>query len=595
MKGQIALFVLFSLVILSASGLQGIIIAPENSVSIEVDSFDDDTLENGNCTLREAILAANHDSVVDACLAGSGKDTILLKEGVYTLTIAGDGEDAGLTGDLDITDHLVIIGRGKDLTFIDGGGLDRVLHIQDMAEVEVVDVTIQNGDESTTGGGGIYNQGVFTIISSSIQGDKAVNQGGGILNSGEFSIFNSTIRDNEVTNTGNGGGIYNLGDLTLAGSTVMNNSAYGRGGIGNSGTLTATNSTISGNQAAFMGGIGSDGNATLNNVTVYNNTAVEAGSAGGIEGNAIIRNSIVADNPGGNCLGSIASAGYNLESEDSCNFTATGDHTNSDTHLGILSDYGGPTFTHALLAGSPAIDAGSCSDSNSMPILTDQRGVSRPQGPGCDIGAFEGEVPFWLLYLPVVVNPPFPIEAVVTSRGETIGYPTTWWVYGYANNPISKTVYSVTIGIDVTYYPYCDPNPCDPYETTEVVKTAFPATLPGQPNPFSWSLLLGKASATVGQVRIILADINGGGPEYYPLTVLNWHREDHAVAGRVRNDGEKDLENARVVVFSNDCGWREAALANTSLQSGQESDFNLDYFYCLGDDVNVIGQGRIIP
>ena len=199
------------------------------------------------------------------------------------------------------------------------------------------------------------------------------------------------------------------------------------------------------------------------------------------------------------------------------------------------------------------------------------------------------------LFLPRVVKPPL-VLPFVTYRGEAIGYPTTWWVYGYVSSPVSTPVYSVTVGIDVTYYPYCEPDPCDPYARTEIVNPAFPATLPGQINPFSWSLSLGKAYATVGQVKILSASLTAPGElANYPLTILNWQRQDKAVIGRARNNSAQNLVAARVVVVSDRCAWRDATLDRTSLQPDQETDFRLDFLYCEGQDVVVIGQGVAGP
>lgn len=93
--------------------------------------------------------------------------------------------------------------------------------------------------------------------------------------------------------------------------------------------------------------------------------------------------------PGGNNFGPLVDGGYNLSSDSSCNFAHVGSLNNTDPKLGPLGDYGGPTPTYPLLAGSPAIDGG---NSASAPA-TDQRGISRPQGPGADIGAFEAGPP----------------------------------------------------------------------------------------------------------------------------------------------------------------------------------------------------------
>jgi hypothetical protein len=126
-----------------------------------------------------------------------------------------------------------------------------------------------------------------------------------------------------------------------------------------------TNSTLSGNFAASGGGIHNDtgGTATLKNTIIANSVS------------------------GGECAGSLVSLGNNLDSANTCGLGVAGDLSNTNPKLGPLQDNGGPTLTHALLEGSPAIDAG---DDSAAPA-TDQRGVSRPQGAASDIGAFELE------------------------------------------------------------------------------------------------------------------------------------------------------------------------------------------------------------
>ena len=104
----------------------------------------------------------------------------------------------------------------------------------------------------------------------------------------------------------------------------------------------------------------------------------------------ILINTIIANNPGGDCSGGVTSLGYNLDSDGTCGLNATGDKSNVDPKLGPLEDNGGPTPTHALRPGSPAINHIPAEDCE---VTTDQRGVPRPQGPRCDIGAFEFRVP----------------------------------------------------------------------------------------------------------------------------------------------------------------------------------------------------------
>jgi hypothetical protein len=241
--------------------------------------------------------------------------------------------------------------------------------------------------------------------------------GGGISNrqngsdffkGGNVILNFSTIRDN--TASGSGGifssSSYGLFELTLNNSTVSGNiaSVYNGGGINFDGKLILNNSTVSGNSANGDGGGLYNGNQLayyINNSSVSGNMA--GGNGGGIQdyyGAGVMQNSIIAGNTAGltgtDCGGVINSAGYNaMGSTEGCTFvTSAGDLTGVDPLLGPLQDNGGLTFTHALLAGTPARDAGNpagCADQDGNPLDIDQRGVARPQGARCDIGAFELE------------------------------------------------------------------------------------------------------------------------------------------------------------------------------------------------------------
>lgn len=207
-----------------------------------------------------------------------------------------------------------------------------------------------------------------------------------------------------------GAGIENLGALTLVQSTVSDNRTMdgAGGGIMNEGTLTVVNSTISGNSAFAGGGIRNLGSARLVHSTVTSNHAVLMG--GGVENHAVltVRGSLIAGNTGteypspdvyhyleGSAPAvSIAITHSLIGSAAGLHGAVDGIHGNRvgvDPLLGPLAANGGATGTHALLAASPAIDAGICTDDAGQPVATDQRGVLRPQGPGCDFGAFERE------------------------------------------------------------------------------------------------------------------------------------------------------------------------------------------------------------
>src|SRR3989338_8538023 len=346
---------------------------------------------DADCSLREAIGAAN---------VLPGADVITVPAGTYTLSIVGAGEDLNATGDLDITGDLTINGAG-DATIIDGGAIDRVLTIVLGATVFIDSVTIQNGNPGAgAGAGGILNAGTLTLTNSTVTDNTGENFGGGISNSGTLSLTDTTVSDNILGGTnlsGGGGGIFSSGTLTLTRSTVSGNSTIGRGGgiYGADPTITITNGTISGNTALNGGGIFNRfGTVIITHATIAGNTATDNG--GGIwnfGGTMTLANSIVSGNtaatPSDDCAGSITSLGHNLAGDASCAFAGAGDLNSTDPLLGPLADNGGPTMTHALLSGSPAIDAVPLAFCT---VTTDQRGVPRPQGPECDIGAFEVEV-----------------------------------------------------------------------------------------------------------------------------------------------------------------------------------------------------------
>jgi hypothetical protein len=230
----------------------------------------------------------------------------------------------------------------------------------------------------------------LTITTSVISGNSAGpsgGNGGGIYNSDDLTITGSTVSANVAAGGGNGAGIYDNGfALTMNGSTVSGNSTASgdAGGIYSFGVgESITNSTISENRAASGGGLYSFGvTVTLLNPTIASNTG------GGIANFGLtvsLTNTIVANN-GINCsgTGAITNAGTNLQFLGTTCGVAI---TSTDPLLLALASNGGPTQTHALTVGSPAINAGytGCPPTPA----TDQRGVTRPQGAACDIGAFE--------------------------------------------------------------------------------------------------------------------------------------------------------------------------------------------------------------
>jgi CSLREA domain-containing protein len=313
--------------------------------------------EGDRCTLRAAIQEAN---------MAPGPDAITLPAGMYLIAREGEDENKCATGDLDITSAISINGAGAATTIVDANHRDRAFDVRMTGAAIITGVTVQNG--SARDGGGVRIEG------------------------GTLRLVESTVKDNQAADTG--GGIDNdFGVLELLRSTVSGNVAHNTGGgIENSGTATLRNVTLSGNAADILGGgLSNLGLATLNNTTVTANTLTGVES----DGQLVFMNSLLADNAGPDCLGTLTSRGFNLiRNTDGCKFDGdtSGDLHNMDPELGPLEDNGGPTFTHALLEGSAALDAANpATPGGGDPACEeeDQRGVARPQGPRSDIGAYE--------------------------------------------------------------------------------------------------------------------------------------------------------------------------------------------------------------
>ncbi|GAB4579344.1 MAG: hypothetical protein Fur0022_20820 [Anaerolineales bacterium] len=409
------------------------------STIINVTTTNDELNFDGDCSLREAIRAANTDLAVDACPAGSGADTINVPAGTYNLTQTNGAEDA--KGDLDIQTDMIIQGTSAATTVLHGNMGERVMDVYSGTVVFVSGITISGGQDPNGAGGGILSQGNLRVEDSVITGNTA-GSGGGIWNSGTvMTVTRSTISYNTSTsNSPNGAGIGGSpstittlidstvegnvsgqggagintydGTFVLINSTVSNNlntsSSNGGAGIfisGLQGTLYLVNSTVSGNTStASLGGglyINSGSTAHIFNSTIAYNSAT---SSGGIRNNGTVnfQNTIIAQNTATlvagapDCEGQpMNSLGYNFIGEDSfCNITgiSTGMIVDADPLLGPLQDNGGVAPTHGLLYNSPAREGGNpagCTDENGDPLTTDQRGFPRVVGNNCDMGAFE--------------------------------------------------------------------------------------------------------------------------------------------------------------------------------------------------------------
>ena len=379
----------------------------------------------GDCTLRAAVQEAN---------AAPGVDTIALPPGTYTLTIGGDEEDDGLTGDLDISDDLTIQGASATETILNAAGVDRYFDapsVTDAVTITLRNLTIENG-VARAGGGIRVSLGSLTIEDSTLTDNTAADGNGGavhIQNGTTLTVSGSLISRNAANNNGAGGGINSGVETTITETTISNNTARLGGGVqvadatftadailatGNSASDTGgglqvfrsemhlSNSTISGNAASGPSkGAGvhvSSGLSTLRYVTITGNSD-GFGLSGPFE-DALLESVIIANNPTGDCDSRVRvqSVGANLDSDGTCGFTIT-----ANPNIASLADNGGPTLTHALLPGSAAIDASvGC-------IASDQRGVARPLGSGCDLGAFEAE--------PAAAPPVLPTRTLTLPAG----------------------------------------------------------------------------------------------------------------------------------------------------------------------------------
>ena len=468
------------LLALTAGLASALAVRAADAATLQVAASAPDVLaSDGTCSLREAIINANHDAATwPDCPAGSGADTIVLPAGTYVLAIPGTDEDAAATGDLDVLDDLTLVGAGPALTTIDAAGLDRVFQVLGYGipgdeDVSIDGLTITGGVTTGPGGGIRVDSASLSLRNTTVSGNSAGLGGGLSIISGSLQAKSVIISEN---NAGQGGGAFFFMDLSasmesiIESSAIVGNQAAGQGGGlhlfgGSAGIVTLVDTSVFENVAAEGGGIFAAGATTVDAQTsaVFANTAARGagvmlrGAPGGrprptvyavlsatnssvsenlgegihmFVGKSELRYATVAGNTGGgvisdpvygdesylylaksivanqdleaDCLGDglwVYSEGHNLDSDGTCNLTDPTDLPNTDPILGVLQDNGGPTLTHALLPGSPAIGAVPLADCTyddggdpgtpEVPLAEDQRGVARPQRDGCDIGAYE--------------------------------------------------------------------------------------------------------------------------------------------------------------------------------------------------------------
>jgi hypothetical protein len=329
------------------------------------------------CTLRAAIEEAN-------ALGGDHEVDVEVPDVLLTL---GSG-----LGAVEITANVTINGQGATKTTIrqtlSPGSGDRVFDVMGGADVTITGAEIRDGEANPNNGffgGNIRSAGTLRVEGSSVTGGSGYSAGAIANTGGTLIVSHSAVWGNSAVNGGgDAGAILNFGTAEFPAA------------------LHIQNSTISGNNARLGGGVTSYNNpentVSITDSTIAFNESGDRGSGGGLaigSGSASVDNSIIARNTSvspdnQNCSAdpgsSIDSLGYNLENATDCGFTGLGDEQNADPLFGTLALNGGETRTHALAAGSPAIDTGS----GECPV-DDQRHVGRPQGGRCDKGAFELE------------------------------------------------------------------------------------------------------------------------------------------------------------------------------------------------------------
>ncbi len=339
--------------------------------------------EGGGLTIGVSSSATLDDTTLIGNVATQGSCSFCLN--------GGGGLNIPAT-DVDFSDG-VISGN----TSLGGGGGVLALGDIRLSGTTVFDNTAQWGGGLWTGFGSTVTDSLFVENTASVHG-------GGLRIAGT-PVSDTTITGN--TTPGDGGGIHGY-ENTITGSTVTNNTADRGGGIFGAGsTNSLTNTTISGNTATTAGGgifkddvpplrvpagLPPPGDTPLSHVTLTGNSAPSGANAAtaSASGPLTFTASIVA-NPIGpaSCSGNVLSGGQNFDEAGSCGLSHPSDQSGPDALLAPLTENGGPTQTHALLAGSPAIDLVT---TGCPPPATDQRGSVRPNGAACDAGALESSL-----------------------------------------------------------------------------------------------------------------------------------------------------------------------------------------------------------
>lgn len=418
--------------------------------------------KDGSCTVALC-------SFRDALGAAKTGDTIVLAAGTYKATTTEGNGVWSPDGEYTIQ------GAGAGKTIIDANKLGRAFAFYGNITVSGVTVTggINPGTGCGCGGGFEVRQGAFlTLLNSVVEGNSAGGGGGIDVDSQSRAVLENVLVSQNTSSDG-GGGIRvepvsgTTGTLTMTNVTISGNSTTGGSGAGldNEGSTTATNVTINGNQSSAEGGgilNASTGSLAMTNVTIAENIAHEdAPGIRNLGGSSAVtlRNTIVADGCSGTSTPAVTSQGHNLDAGTSCGFAESGDISGKNPLLGPLQNNGGTIElpTMALATTSPAVDAGN----NSVCPTTDERGVARPHGPVCDIGAFELAAP------------------IVTAGTASAVTESTATVAGSANPSGFETTAKVEYGTTTAYGSSTSPQSLGAGTSSAPLSTALTGLTPG--------------------------------------------------------------------------------------------------------------------
>ena len=409
--------------------------------------------DSGSGSLRQAISSASAGDTINVSVGG----TIVLTSGALpirqNLTIIGPGPNMLAIDGNHSSRIFTVADVGTATVTISGvalqnGSADSGGAILNGGVLTLTNVVVSGNSASALGGGifngnnavlsvansiissnsaGSYGGGIYTEFGSllkvsncNVSGNSA-SVGGGITNhDGTVSLSSTTVSGNTAAGAigGSGGGVYNggvAGTVDVENSTIANNTASEQAGAiyHATGVLTINNSTIAGNVSTCNSGGCSGGGgvynlqatALISNSTLSANVSASGGNIISLYGTTTVKNSILASGQAGkNCSYyysiAFASQGHNLSDDISCVAVLAQPSDLNGVDAGLdpngLQNNGGPTQTIALVPISPAVDAvplDACTDSTG-PLTTDERGVARPQGVACDIGAFEMNTPY---------------------------------------------------------------------------------------------------------------------------------------------------------------------------------------------------------